>query len=288
MRLGAIETDAERIQRQKSGNIIFILDGQTDQVLDFIHRENVIENVHRKSLKDTFETFEMTVIGDKPYAEHLGKRNGLIVPGEDGELLEFRIFETVKYRQGSEILIDVYANATYLDLKKAKVYDEQQTDPMTAIQHATEALSGTEWQVGKVDFSGVRTLTFDSPFNPYTYLKRIASEFELELMFYITSDGTKVTGRYVDIVEQVGEWRGRTIEFGQDLQGIERKERQDIVTALYGYGPEREDGTRLKVFVEDEEALRRWGRHGRHLVDAYEPDSSDQSMTEERLRQLTR
>src|SRR5690606_38169522 len=58
--------------------------------------------------------------------------------------------------------------------------------------------------------------------------------------------------------------------------------------SLYGYGPEREDGTRLKVFVEDEEARRRWGRYGRHLVDIYEPDSADQSMTEERLRQLTR
>lgn len=288
MRLGAVDSEIERIQRQKSGNNIFILDARNDVVLGHINRKDVLENTHRASLKDTMETFDMTVVGDSPYTEHLGKRNGLIIPGEDGDLLEFRIYETVKYREGNGILTDVYANATYLDLKKAKVYDPHTTNPMTAIQHATEALNGTEWQVGKVDFAGVRTLTFEEPFNSYDYLKRIAREFDLELRFYVTTDGSQVTGRYVDIVEQVGEWRGRTVEFGADLQGIERIEREDIVTALYGYGPEREDGTRLKVFVEDEEARRRWGRYGRHLVDIYEPESADQDMTEERLQQLTR
>ncbi len=39
--------------------------------------------------------------------------------------------------------------------------------------------------------------------------------------------------------------------------------------------------------MEDLDALARWGRNGQHLVEVYEPQSTDQDMTEERLRSLT-
>ncbi|MGY3718900.1 phage tail spike protein, partial [Sutcliffiella cohnii] len=65
----------------------------------------------------------------------------------------------------------------------------------------------------------------------------------------------QIIGRYVDLLPRVGEWRGREVEFGRDLLGIERKEKTDIVTALVGLGPIQEDGTRIEVFVEDKEAL---------------------------------
>ncbi|KYD04272.1 hypothetical protein B4119_3344 [Parageobacillus caldoxylosilyticus] len=119
-------------------------------------------------------------------------------------------------------------------------------------------------------------------------MKQIASEFNLELHFRVETDGNKVTRRYVDLIEHVGGWNGREVEFGKDLMGIERKEDfSNIVTALVGIGPERDDGTRLQVFVEDKDALARWGRNGKHLVDVYEPDSIDSNMTLERLRSLT-
>src|SRR5690625_5230785 len=268
---------------------IFIINGQTDERLDHIHKSYVLYNRHRQKLNGEPEMFEMTVIGDGRYAEYLGDDNKLIVPGEDGELLEFRIFEAGKYRQDGMLAVDVYSRATYLDLQNAKIFDPQKTDPLTTVQHVTEALDGTGWQPGNIELAGIRQLEFDNPFNSYDYLRRVAREFELELRFYVETDGQRVTGRYVDLVDRIGEWRGRTVEFGFDLQGIRRTEKtENIVTALYGYGPEREDGTRLKVFVEDEDALQRWGRNGRHIVDIYEPQTEDANMTEERLTTLTR
>src|SRR5690625_5082562 len=247
---------------------LFILDGQNDSILDHINNKHVLFNEHEQDLPTYRDTFRFTVLGDKRYAEHLGKRNGIIAPGEDGELLEFRIFESIKYAASEGLKVEVYSLATYLDVKTAKVFDPQKTSAETAELHAKIALSGTEWQLGEVAFKGVRTLEFDSPFNSYDYLKRIARDFELELRFYVITDGQKVTGRYVDLVERVGEFRGRIVEFGRDLQRIERKENtDDIVTALWVYGPQREDGTRLKVFVEDDEARQRWGRRGQHIID---------------------
>jgi hypothetical protein len=59
-----------------------------------------------------------------------------------------------------------------------------------------------------------------------------------------------------------------------------------VVTALICLGPEREDGTRLKVTVTDEAAFQNWNWQGQHLVEVYEPQSTDTEMTEERLTQL--
>src|SRR5699024_12131423 len=85
------------------------------------------------------------------------------------------------------------------------------------------------------------------------YIKRIAREFDLEVDFEILHNGLMVTNRIVNLVDQVGAWRGREVTFGKDLQSIRRKEGGDIYTALIGLGPERENGTRLQVLVEDED-----------------------------------
>lgn len=271
-------------------SLIHITNGQTDIILDFIQEEEFWEDKHYKSLKDTLETFDFVTFADKRFSEHLAKGNRIIIPDEDGKYVEFVIENTREYRDSNGgLYVEVYTSATYIELTKAKIIKPQTTPAWTAKQHAEWALAGTEWEVGDVDFSGSRTLIIEEHTNPYAYLKRLATEFDLELHFRVEVDGNKVVRRYVDLVERVGMWRGREVEFGKDLIGIERIENNaNIVTALIGLGPEREDGTRLEVFVEDKDALARWGRNGQHLIEVYEPESTDQTMTEERLRELTK
>src|SRR5699024_9443288 len=126
--------------------------------------------------------------------------------------------------------------------------------------HGGRALNDTGWQMGVVEGDGNKTIKIEEHTNPYKVLKKIAKEFDLELRFRVTHDGNKITGRYVDMLQRVGQWRGREVEFGKDLDSIKRTEKQDVVTALLGIGPEREDGTRIEVLVEDDDALKRWGR----------------------------
>lgn len=269
--------------------MIHITDAQTDIILADITEDYFWDDIHKKSLKDTLETFDFITFADQDFSEHLAKRNRVIIPDEDGQYIEFVIENTRKFRNiEGALLVEVYTTATYIVLAKAKVIAPQTTQAWSAQQHAEWALAGTEWQIGTVDFAGVRTLTIEQHTNPYSYLKRLSTEFDLELHFRVETDGNKVIRRYVDLVERVGMWRGREVEFGKDLLGIERKEDMaNIVTALVGLGPEREDGTRLQVFVEDKDALARWGRNGQHLVEVYEPQSTDSTMTEEQLRTLT-
>ncbi|GAE32454.1 phage tail spike protein [Alkalihalobacillus hemicellulosilyticus] len=256
--------------------MIHITDGQQDNIIGVITPRHIIDNTHRQSLKDTLETFEFTTFADQSFSEYLGKHNRVIIPAEDEGYKEFVINESIKRRNADGLEAEVYASATYLLLKKAKVIDPQTLSEYTPSMYLGWALNGTEWRPGIVEGSGYRTLIIESHTNPYAFLKRVANEFDLELRFRVETNGNRVTGRYVDLLERVGQWQGREVELGKDLQGIRRIEKTDnIYTALRGIGPADEDGTRLEVLVEDEEALQRWGRPNeqgelQHLIDVYE------------------
>lgn len=274
---------------------IHILDGQSNQgiILDYITAKNIIEDNHKKSLEDTLETYDFITFADKRFSEFLEKRNRIIIPDEDGSLVEFVIFEAVKYKDSEGYKSQVFTHASYLELKKASILYPDNGFKGSASQQAGRVLNGTGWQVGIVEGAGNKTLTVTKHTNPYEQLKHIAKEYELELRFRITHNGNQITGRYVDLLERVGEWRGREVEFGKDLDSIRRVEKQDIVTALLGLGPEREDGTRIEVLIEDEDALKRWGRideNGKlnHLIEPYEIQSEREEMTTDEARRYTR
>ncbi|GGJ50904.1 phage tail spike protein [Virgibacillus salexigens] len=274
--------------------MIHITDGQYGEILDFVTAKNILENNLRQSKKDNLEIFEFTTFADKRFSQYLAKRNRVIIPDEDQGYKEFIIHESGKFRDFTGLMAKVYTKASYLELKKAKVMDPQTFSKQTATTLVSHTTNGTEWRPGIIEGSGIRTMHIEKHTNRYAFLKRIATEFGLELRFRVETDGNKVTGRYVELIEQVGQWRGREIELGKDLIGLRRIEKTDnIFTALKGLGPEREDGSRLEVIVEDKESLQRWGRPDpitgelQHLWDKYEPQSSDQEMTKSRLRELT-
>ncbi|KGX88033.1 phage tail spike protein [Pontibacillus litoralis] len=273
--------------------MIHAIDGQTDQIVGIIPNEEIIEDVYKRSLKDTLETFNFTTFADKSYSEYLGKRNKVIIQDEDGRFRELLIHESGKIHEDS-LEMNVFCVGSYQVLKKSAVIKPQTLKKQTPDSAAGIALDGTEWQVGIVEGTGVRTFHIKKHTNPYSLLKRIATEFDLELDFRIETNGHKITGRYVDLVQQIGQWRGREVEFGKDLLHISRRELTDnVYTALVGLGPEKDDGTRLEIFVEDKEALQRWGRPDpvtgelQHIIGTYEPQSDDQNMSLDRLRVLT-
>src|SRR5690625_3090612 len=162
------EDAADEIDRGRpsdAGNMIHILDGQTDVILDFITLDNIIDDTHKKSLEDTLETYNFITFANKRFSEHLEKRNRIIIPDEDGTLREFVIFEAAKYRDSEGYKAQVFSHASYLELKKANVIYPS-TFEGTAGQHSGRALNDTGWQLGIVESSGMRTLRIENHTNP--------------------------------------------------------------------------------------------------------------------------
>ncbi|WP_419892810.1 phage tail spike protein [Oceanobacillus kimchii] len=274
--------------------MIHITDGQSDKMLSYITEKKFNADIHRQSLPDTLETFQFETFVDEAYSEHLSKRNRVIIPAEDAGYREFIIYETIKFESSSGLYMEVYADASYLELKKARVIEPQTFSKQTPSTVVSRATNETEWRPGIIEGDGYRTFHIEKHTNPYSFLRTIATEFDLELRFRTEVNGNRVVGRYVDLLERLGKWRGREITFGKDLISIKRIEKNDVVTALVGLAPEKEDGTRLEVLVEDVDALQRWGREDpltgelQHLIETYEPQSEQTDMTEEELTRYTR
>ncbi|MBU5266304.1 phage tail spike protein, partial [Virgibacillus proomii] len=273
--------------------MIHVIDKQSDEIVGIIPNEEFWDDNYHRSLETTAETFEFMTFADRDYSEYLRGRNKVIIPDEDGDFRELTIWQAEKVHEHSKHMI-VFAKASYNDLRKAQVIKPQTLKSQSASTAAAIALKGTEWSVGLVESRGTRSIEIEDYTNPYDLLKRIATEFDLELDFRIETRGNKIVGRYVDLVQQIGQWRGREIEFGKDLLSIRRIEDTDnIYTALIGLGPEK-DGRRLEVLVEDYDALQRWGRRDpvtgelRHIIGTYEPQTEKEELSYDRLRTLTK
>ncbi|WP_339161826.1 phage tail spike protein [Siminovitchia sp. FSL W7-1587] len=263
--------------------LIHVLDKQTDEIIETLNNETgeYYESLITSSLENQ-NTFDFIAL--KKF-DKLEKRNRLLVQDADGFFSEFIINYAEQYKRNEKI---VKSDASFIDLKKAKVIEPIRLEGQTPETAAHYALERTEWQLGDIDFVNIRTITITDLTNPYDFLKQVASTFDLELRFRVEVKGRRIVGRYVDLKKQIAGFEGKEITFGKDLIGIKRVEDSSrIVTALLGVGPEKEDGSSLAVLVENEEALQRWGRNGQHLIEVYEPESSDQDMTEDRLRTLT-
>ncbi|MBP3038059.1 phage tail protein [Bacillaceae bacterium Marseille-Q3522] len=263
--------------------LVHILDRQNDTILNTLNSEKGeftnAERLDSLSNKNHFDFYALKKF------DLLEKRNRLLLQDNDGFFHEFIINYAEQNKRNQKL---IRSNASYVDLSKSKVIEPTTLEGATSATAVDFALVGAEWQAGEIEYTHIRTLNIDDYTNPLALLQTIAAEFELEISYRVEVYGNKVVGRYVDMKRQIAGFEGKEIVFGKDLIDVRRKEDSSrIVTALLGVGPERSDGTRLTVLVEDQDALQRWGRNGQHLIEAYEPQSTDQDMTEDRLRTLT-
>ncbi|MDU9695141.1 phage tail protein [Priestia aryabhattai] len=254
----------------KTNNIVAYLEGKLE---DAVHLRNM-------DLEETFR-FEWPVNDEK--AQYIAGRNRVVIPDDKTGYREFIINELDKDADS----VIAYCSASFLDLKKQKVISPTTLTGQTVNTAANWVLSGTEWQLGVTDYSGIRQITFEY-MNAYDAILQVKQTFGCEISFRIEIDGNQIVKRYVDLVTRLGKFDGKEITFGKDLSGIRRKVNYDnLVTSLVCIGPEKDDGTRLTVTVENEAARQRWCRNnGKHLVAIYEPESSDQTMTIQRLTSL--
>lgn len=267
--------------------MIHIMDHLTDKILTVLESKEGAplfwDDRHVSTTKNE-EFFDFTMQATVPAAEHVSKRNRVIIPDEDGYYREFIISETYQTSKRKE----VQTEGSFVEIGKQRVINPVSLTGQTIESAVAWVLDGTDWQPGFMDYAGIRTVNFDDHTNALNALYQLRSLFELEVRFRVEVRGNKVSGRFVDFYKTIGRYRGKEILLGKDLVGVTRREQSsNICTALVGLGPIQTDGSRISVIVEDKDALQRWGRNGKHLFDIYEPETEDDNMTVERLTTLT-
>ncbi|KIL45768.1 phage tail spike protein [Jeotgalibacillus soli] len=265
--------------------VIHALHHHDDRLLGYLNNEGEKLfwddlHVHEISGENSYSFYMPANI---PEAEFFSERGRLLIPSEDRGYEEFIIYNAATYMKNEKV---VRAVATYTDLNALKTLNPTTYQSYTLRQYANAALVDTGWQVGEIQYEGIRTKTFNQPLGAYSFLVQVANEFDVELRFRVETSGNRITGRYVDFIKRIGRDNGKEIVLGKDLVDIEKVVHSDrVVTALDCYGPERDDGTRLITTVTDAGAFQAWNWKKKHIRDRYEPQSDRQEMTLEELRQ---
>ncbi|HGH0821815.1 TPA: phage tail spike protein, partial [Staphylococcus pseudintermedius] len=122
----------------------------------------------------------------------------------------------------------------------------------------------------------------------YDVLLQLCTTYKMMADFYIEVGSNRVDKRLVVLRKRNPLFKGKEITYGKDLTGLKRTvDFSEIKTALLCVGPEPEEGKkRLELVVKDDEAQAKYGLPGRYNWGVYEPESSEQNMTESRLRTL--
>ncbi|HDX9609106.1 TPA: phage tail protein [Bacillus toyonensis] len=279
----------------KANNLLHIVDFKTEQIIGVIKEQDYWDDLRQWELKDNKDKFEFTTADGTKIAASLIQQNFVVKQTRDGTFVSYIITEVEQDSTGRPKKI--YTLGEHTKLKKATVIKPQTLQATTVNESTDFALQGTEWKRGITEFVGIRTIHIKDFTNPLDLLKQIASTFELEIRFRTEIMGSFIVGRYVDLIKKVGRDNGKEFLLGKDVQGIRRIENsQDVVTALVGVGPQNsETGEFLtfeeinngKLYVGNNDALQRWSKDGKHLFDIYSPQTEDQGMTKQRLKQLT-
>ncbi|AST94760.1 hypothetical protein BC8716_01620 [Shouchella clausii] len=204
-------------------------------VLDERH---LIEAVHTEQLNNA-HSFEFTILADCDHALEIVEGQQVAFYDVDGD---FQLFEIV-------VVEDRHGDAAYKTVICEHAVNELLDEPIEHIQfHRTNArqalssiLARTRWQPGVVAELGEAPVEF-SQTNAKYCVAELLNTFKGELRCRVTIDGSKITGRYIDILSRRGADTGKRFEYRKDLTEIERTiDMSSVKTAIRAYGKPTED-----------------------------------------------
>ncbi|MCU5294538.1 hypothetical protein OCA17_29755, partial [Bacillus cereus] len=232
-----------------------------------------------------------TVFDGTKEAAALTQQNLVLKEVRGGRIVPYTITETEK--DSNNRSLTTYASGEWILLGKANYIDPQKFEAKTVAEYVDIALKGTKWKKGNISYKGFRSMTVDEFIDPLSFLKKIASLFELEIQYRTEVVGNHIE-RYVDMVKKRGQDTGKTIELGKDLIGIKRIENsQNICTALIGFVKGEGDNiiTIEKInnglpYITNTDAFQRWNEKGKHKFGFYSPETDNENMSPDRLKTL--
>ncbi|OMH35990.1 phage tail spike protein [Bacillus thuringiensis] len=276
--------------RTPSG-VLHIIDFKTSQIVSAIQTKDYWDDKRHWEIKNNIDTLEFKVFDNTKYAATLMQQNLVLKEVRDGRIVPYVITEVEKDPDDRSVI--TYASGAWINLAKDDYIRPQKIEGKTVNEFMDIALVGTKWKRGKTEYAGFHSMTIDEFIDPLSLLKKIASLFELEIIYRVEVVGSRIAGWYVDMVKKRGRETGKEVTLGKDLVGIKRIENsQNICTALIGF-IKKEGGEVLTIsdinkgipYIVDNDAFQRWNEKGKHKFGFYTPET-EEDITPERLLTL--
>ncbi|MBD8076492.1 phage tail spike protein [Bacillus thuringiensis] len=278
--------------RAPSGTL-HVIDFKTDQIVANIQPQDYWDDIRHWEIKNNIDTLEFKVFDNTEHAATLMQQNLVLKEVRDGRIVPYVINNEVE-KDSKDRSVTVHASGAWVQIAKDSYIMPQRIEGKTVNQFMDMALVGTKWKRGKTEYAGFHTMTIDTIIDPLTFLKKIASLFELEIQYRVEVVGSQIVSWYVDMVKKRGRDTGKEVTLGKDLVGVRRIEHsRDVCTALVGF-VQGEGDTIITVesindglpYITDSDAYQRWNENGKHKFGFYSPETEEQNMTPKRLLTL--
>ncbi|MDO6633512.1 phage tail spike protein [Bacillus thuringiensis] len=278
--------------RTPSG-LLHVVDFKTDQIIAAIQPKDYWADNRHWEIKNNIDMLEFKTFDNTPHAITLQQQNLVLKEVRDGRIVPYVINNEVE-KDSNDRSLTVHSSGAWVQIAKDGIIKPQRIESETVNTFIDIALADSKWQRGITDYSSFHTMTIDEFIDPLTFLKKIASLFELEIQYRVEVMGSKITGWYVDMIKKRGRETGKEVTLGKDLVEVRRIEHsRDVCTALVGFV--RGEGDKLITvesinkglpYIVDNDAFQRWNAHGKHKFGFYTPETEDQNMTPQRLMTL--
>lgn len=184
-------------------------------------------------------SLSFSVPSDHPDSNKVKRGDWAIIKHLDGDYRAFVIIEEEEEHsdngffrsfQTEELAVNELNDEIVTDVRP------QDTTAEDALQRILEN-TNSRWQVGMVDDFGLNSINvyYESAMEG---IKKVVETWGGELRFRITiNEKNEITGRYIDLVAQLGRVTMKRFEYGKDLTSVTRFiDMKPLKTALYGRG----------------------------------------------------
>ncbi|MGH1274005.1 phage tail spike protein [Bacillus cereus] len=278
--------------RTPSG-ILHVVDFKTEQIVANIQPKDYWDDKRHWEIQNNIDTLEFKVFDNTEHGATLMQQNLVLKEVRDGRIVPYVINNEVE-KDSKDRSVTIHASGAWIQISKSGIIKPQRIESKTVNEFIDIALEGMKWKRGKTEYSTFHTMTIDEFIDPLTFLKKIASLFDLEIQYRVEVVGSQIVGWYVDMVKKRGRDTGKEVTLGKDLVGVRRIEHsRDICTALVGF-VRGEGDTIITVesinnglpYIVDNDAYQRWNERGQHKFGFYTPETEQQNMTPQRLMTL--
>ncbi len=234
---------------------------------------------------------------DHEDAFHIDIDCHVAIKDKKGRLRLFKSRDIEDVRDATGIKRRVFSEGKHLELI-GHIVRPIKLDGVSAETALTIALSGTGWEPGIIEWSGINSFDFKDYSTALATVHQIAGSYPAEIVFRVEMKNGKVVKKYVDMLQVRGAYNGARFEYGQNVLSITRKRhRTDLITAIIGVGKAdpngdeatfkdisysftNEEGTTVtkpvgQDWIGDPDALQRWGENGKHITGVFKTDESD-------------
>lgn len=223
---------------------IWILNRNEELLTGLQNRGSVffMEPKHKERVNGV-NTFEFVIPSDHDKAQYIQEENIVLIKDLENDWVEFVIKE-VEDDHEEGIFKKVFCEHASCELLDDVVRDSR-PENRDAEYMLNQILADQRWNVGLVAGTPNATHVFYNK-SPLQCIHEVLELFGGELRFRTEFTGNVITNRYVDLLSQRGQNRGKRYVHGKDVTHVKRTVNTDnLVTALVGRGKgvENEEGT---------------------------------------------